>query len=481
MQTNQNSNLSKSKDKKEIEKITSIAEVLGLLDETHRTKEWLLEQIKKHHIKITSNSTANSFEVLKSCPDGYVKQVLRVLRGEDIEGFEDIKTLTKTYHWFFTDIVAGSNPTIPTKDQVRKIVALNEIIARTETFRKREPESTVILPTGDGMAIGFSDSPEKPIRLAIELHKALNRYNESKRGKEKLLIRVGIDMGPVYVINDLNGKDNVWGPGIILTRRVMDLGGDMNIFASARISEDVRKLSPEYKKILHPIGDYSIKHGEELHLFNIYGEGFGNKIAPRKSKVAKMTLEKEIKPTTNFAFDRIEILLEVTNPKTMLTHHTWVWSIRNISKEPKEQIFYYLDGDSPKEFADMNVVVTDERENKLQILSLAANKPYHKELNVSLNRPMLPKQKKTLKLEYDWEEPDRSFFYRFASDCKEFSYTCMIPKGVEVKNRILKVDTEAGLKIHATPPAAVKYLDDMTSITWGKSNIKAYDAFQFEW
>ena len=50
-------------------------------------------------------------------------------------------------------------------------------------------------------------------------------------------------------------------------------------------------------------------------------------------------------------------------------------------------------------------------------------------------------------IEYDWEEPARNFFYRFTSDCKELSYTCMIPKGVEEKNRILKVDTETGLKI----------------------------------
>jgi len=41
----------------------------------------------------------------------------------------------------------------------------------------------------------------------------------------------------------------VWGPGIILTRRVMDLCGEMNIFVSARMAEDIRKLSPEYEKI----------------------------------------------------------------------------------------------------------------------------------------------------------------------------------------------------------------------------------------
>jgi len=50
----------------------------------------------------------------------------------------------------------------------------------------------------------------------------------------------------------------------------MDLAGDMNIFSSSRYAEDVRTLSPEYKEIMHPIGDYSIKHGEQLHLYNIY-------------------------------------------------------------------------------------------------------------------------------------------------------------------------------------------------------------------
>lgn len=481
MQTDQDRNISKDNNQKEMEKIANIAEVLGLLDETRRGKDWLLEQMKKHGVKISAGPAANSYDILKSCKEDFVFQLLRVLKGEDIAGFEDVRTMTMTYHWFFTDIVAGSNPTIPTKDQVRKIIVLNELISRTEIFRTKDPKSTVVLPTGDGMAIGFSDSPEKPLRLAVELHKGLSRYNESKRGKEKLLIRVGIDMGPVYVIKDLNGKDNVWGPGIILTRRVMDLAGDMNIFASARIAEDIRKLSPEYKQIMHPIGDYSIKHGEELHLFNVYGDGFGNKNAPRKGKLEKSTLEKKIKSVNNFAFEGVEILLEITDPKTLLTHHTWVWDIRNISKEPKDQIFYYLDGDAPKEFADMNVTITDEKNNRLNVLGLNSNKPYHKEFNVQLNRPILPKQKKTIKLEYDWEEPDRNFFYRFASDCKNFSYTCFIPKEVDAKNRILKVDTETGLKIHATPPPSIKYLDDKTAVTWSKSNLKAYDAYQFEW
>src|SRR3970282_619885 len=314
----------KGKQELSFTKLSQIAEILGLLDETGRGKQWLVDQLKK--LKISTKTSINSFEILKECPDDFVSQMLRSLKGEDIAGFEEIKTLTKTYHWFFTDIVAGSNPLIPTKNQVKKIIVLNELILRNE----------------------------------------------------KLLIRVGIDMGPVYVIKDINDMDNVWGPGIILTRRVMDLAGDMNIFASARIAEDTRKLSSEYKEIMHPIGDYHIKHGEELQLYNIYGNGFGNKIAPRSKKVEKLTADKMVKPSYNFAFRTIDILLDVIEPTTLLTHHTWVWKLENISKEAK------------------------------------------------------------------------------------------------IKTRVLRVDSETGYRVYASPNPVVKYLDDKTVVSWSKNNLKAF-------
>ena len=467
-----------AKEKLSFSKLSQIAEILGLIDETNRGKQWLVDQLKKH--KITIKNTINNYEILKECPDDFLSQMLRSLKGEDIAGFEDIKTMTKTYHWFFTDIVAGSNPTIPTKNQVKKIIVLNELLLRTETFSKRDPATTVALPTGDGYAIGFSDSPEKPIHLAMELHKALNRYNESQRGNEKLLIRVGIDMGPVYVIKDINNMDNVWGPGIILTRRVMDLAGDMNIFASARIAEDVLKLSSDYKKMLHPIGSYHIKHGEELHLFNIYGEGFGNKIAPRLKKVKTVTLDQSMRSIYNFKFETIEIALDVIDIKTMLTHHTWSWTVRNVSKETKDQIFYTLDGDSPKDFSQMNVKISDDKGKQLEIQSLNVNKPYHKEFVVKLP-PIPPKKIKSIKLQYDWEEPDRTFLNRVPSDCKQLTYLFSIPKGVDIKIRVLKVDMDTGLKILADPAPSVKHLEDKTIVSWSKQNLKAYDAYQFLW
>jgi len=466
------------------DKITQVAEILALMEESRKTKDWIFQEIKRKHLKLPVKRSMNSFQILNLCPDDFVSQLLDTLKAKDLDDIGDINSFTKTYHWFFTDIVAGSNPTIPSKEQARKVVVLNELIERTETFKRRDPESTVILPTGDGMAIGFSDSPEYPLRLSIQLHKLLNEYNKTKRGKEKVLLRIGIDIGPVYVIKDLNGQDNVWGPGIILTRRVMDLAGDMNIFASAKIAEDVRALSPEYKEIVHDIGNFPIKHGEQLHIYNIYGEGFGNKLFPHKGKIIEKSesFDDELKKKTKFIFNTIEIKLAVQDPKTMLTHHEWIWNLINVSDKPRDDIYYYLEGDTPKEFADMNVSATDEEENVLEISNLSENKPTRKAFTVKMKKPIKPRQRKRfIKLHYDWEEPERNFFYKIPTDCKKFTYKFTIPKEVDVKSRILKVDTELGYTWVADPPPTIKYLKEGTEITWEKNNLEKGDAYKFEW
>jgi hypothetical protein len=479
-----NASTSADSNNKEVEKLAQIAEVMELLEETHKNKDWLLDQIKQNRIKAPLKPTMSLVGILKACPANFISHLLDIMNLNELEEFEGPPPLTVTYHWFFTDIVAGSDPTITTNEQARKIIVLNQLIDRTEVFRQRDPESTLVLPTGDGMAIGFSDSPEKPLRLALEVHKNLSRYNNLKRiEKEKLLIRIGIDTGPVYMIKDLNGKENVWGPGIIMARRVMDLAREMNIIASARIANDIRTLRPEYRSILHPIGDYSIKHGEKILIYNAYGDGFGNKKSPQGEKVQKSAaLEENQKTVSRFNYSSIAVTLDIKNPLTMLTHHTLLWGFVNISNEPIDRVFYYLDGDVPRNFPDMNVVVKDEDEKELDIMSLNVNKPYHKEFYVKLRKPIKPQEKRRFtKLEYDWEEPDRHYVYTVASNCKKFDYSMFAPKGIEVNQKVLTIDPMTGDKRYAPVHASVKYLDNGTQITWSGTDLRAHDTYRFDW
>ena len=463
-----------------------IAKVLGILSETHRNKDWVLKEIQRHHLKLpltgNGNLVMNSFELLNLCPDWFVTNLYKALTGQQVEGFEDALSSTRTYHWLFTDIIGATNPTTPTREQVRKIVVLNELITRTEVFRNRD-SSTVILPVGDGVAVGFRDSLEDPLQLAIQIHKALHRYNQSRNEdpKDKLKIRIGIDMGPVYFVKDLNGKDNVWGPGIILTRRVMDLCGEMNIFASSRIAKELIPLLPEYSRILHPIGNFSIKHGEELEIYNIYGEGFGNKAFPKKKKVHEN--DEETDSAKHFAFNEIGIALEILNPKNDLTRHTVFWDVVNIAKKSKTNIYYFIDGDSPKEFPDLNVKIRDDSNNYFEILAVNANSPYHKQFTVQLKRPILPNKRKLLYMSYDWEEPERTYFYRLPADCKRLTLSLVAPKGHDVKPKIYRVDQTSGTKTEEkiAMPAGSGGNNKQGIITWSKDNLLAGDAYQFDW
>jgi len=275
-----------------------------------------------------------------------------------------------------------------------------------------------------------------------------------------------------------------WGPGLIIAKRVMDLCGPNQIFASDRIAKDLRALSEENKATMHPIGDYIIKHGDKLKIYNIYGKDFGNKTTPKRGKVIEEQ-ESEFKKQPDFEFDSIELRLDITEPKTLMTHHTWIWNVKNISKNPLEQIFYSIGGDMGKDFADLNVKITDENDNELDIISLDVNKAHEKSFNVKIARPIRKNQRgRFVKLEYDWEEPSRVFEYVFSAKCKKFKYVFTAPKNFQIKNRILEVVRELGIKRRVENPPKINYNKDNTEIVWEtlkNQKILPHDAFEFQW
>ena len=174
--------------------------------------------------------------------------------------------------------------------------------------------------------------------------------------------------------------------------------------------------------------------------------------------------------------------MEVTDPKTMATHHTLIWNMANVSNEPVEKIFCYLDGDTARQFPELNVVIRDEEDRELDIMSLNVNKAYHKEFFVKVRRPLKPGEKgRFIKIEYDWDEPERQFEYFFASDCKKFNFTLTTPKELEVNQKVVYVDKNSGEKAYASTPASVKYLPDKTEIKWSASDLRAFQSYRFDW
>jgi KaiC/GvpD/RAD55 family RecA-like ATPase/class 3 adenylate cyclase len=188
--------------------------------------------------------------------------------------------------FFFIDMVGLSDPTLSVKNQVHKIESLNELIHSCDAYRKVSAGKKVILPAGDGMAIGFLSKPEIPLELSIQLHRKLHAYNEEKSPAEEIGVRIGLASGPVFTVADLNNVQNIWGPGIILARRVMDAGDKGHILIAESLAQVLLSLKDEYRQIIRLISDnYKIKHGQQIKLYTAYSDDFGNPKIPAKVSI----------------------------------------------------------------------------------------------------------------------------------------------------------------------------------------------------
>jgi archaellum biogenesis ATPase FlaH len=196
----------------------------------------------------------------------------------------DPKYEVLNYNFCFIDIVGLSNPELAVHRQKEKIVRLNEFISSCNSFRKISDELKIILPAGDGMAIGYENNPELPYKLSVELHGYLRKYNKRIVPENRIKVRIGLSSGPVFTVYDISNRLNVWGPGIIMARRVMDLGDSWHILVSENFAMQLRPLYEEYRNNIKLIGSYEIKHGEKINVYSAYSDDYGNPELPEKFK-----------------------------------------------------------------------------------------------------------------------------------------------------------------------------------------------------
>jgi TolB-like protein/Flp pilus assembly protein TadD/class 3 adenylate cyclase len=181
-------------------------------------------------------------------------------------------------HVLFVDIVGYSKLSI--NEQRALLDTLNQIIRSTDEFRSAETAGRLIkIPTGDGMALVFYNSPESPVESALEISRALKEHPQ-------LQLRMGVHSGPVSGVIDVNERANVAGAGINLAQRVMDCGDAGHILLSKRVAEDLGQYV-HWQPYLHNLGECEVKHGVRVHVVNLYTEDLGNPQLPKKFQSLK--------------------------------------------------------------------------------------------------------------------------------------------------------------------------------------------------
>ena len=178
-------------------------------------------------------------------------------------------------HILFIDIVGYSK--LLMNEQSEVLQQLNQAVRSTEQFRTAEAAGKLIrIPVGDGMALVFFNTPEAPVKAAMEISEAL-------RDRPQIRLRMGIHSGPVNEVLDVNDRSNVAGAGINMAQRVMDCGDAGHILLSKRVADDLAPFA-QWRSQLHELGEVELKHGENVFLVNFYNDKIGNRQLPQKLK-----------------------------------------------------------------------------------------------------------------------------------------------------------------------------------------------------
>jgi class 3 adenylate cyclase len=157
----------------------------------------------------------------------------------------------------FLDIIEYSRK--PVAEQLQLKQAFNRSLA---TALEQVPQrDRIILDTGDGAAVTFMGDPEDALFAALTVR---NMASE-------VPVRMGVNLGPVRLVKDLNGQMNIIGDGINVAQRIMSFAHPGQLLVSRSFYEVVSCLSRDYLNLFRHEGSRTDKHVREHEVYSVVG------------------------------------------------------------------------------------------------------------------------------------------------------------------------------------------------------------------
>jgi len=163
----------------------------------------------------------------------------------------------------FLDIVEYSQRSVA--EQIALKERFNAVL--TEAIVGVATDDRIILDTGDGAAVSFLGDPEDTLFAGMSLRDAV--AGQDLTSGPQLQIRVGVNLGPVRLVKDINGQPNIIGDGINVAQRVMSFAEPGQILVSRSYYDVMARLSEDYAKLFHYEGAKTDKHVREHEVYAI--------------------------------------------------------------------------------------------------------------------------------------------------------------------------------------------------------------------
>jgi len=181
-----------------------------------------------------------------------------------------------------------------------------------------------------------------------------------------------------------------------------------------------------------------------------------------------------------FRFTNCNIVLEIMDPLTMLTHHIWIWDAVNTSSRLLNSITYDIQGDIPRSLSDLKIRVFSNKYGKLKIIP-RLDLPEHKTLFAFFPENVPPHENQNIAFEFDWEEPDRYYIWRLVTICDNFQYTIYFQNKFDFEPKFSLIDTETGDKIVQNYSYEIEKLASKTKVVWKFKNPDQKFLFRVDW
>jgi class 3 adenylate cyclase len=179
----------------------------------------------------------------------------------------------------FIDIVEYTKKSV--NEQIRLKEYFNALL--TEAIRDISINDRIILDTGDGAAIGFLGDPEDALFVAMSLRDSLK--DARSEATPDLQVRMGVNLGPVKLLKDINNQQNLIGDGINVSQRIMSFAEPGQLLVSRSYYDIVSCLSQEYSQLFQYQGARADKHIREHDIYAV--EHMGANPMPVKEKLGK--------------------------------------------------------------------------------------------------------------------------------------------------------------------------------------------------